>query len=73
MVEDTWGMDKMLADFVVETTITPKNATTTILTFEAFYNPVGIFYKFLNVLLLRRMMKKRSLLVMNGIKKLCEK
>jgi hypothetical protein len=73
MVENTWGMNKMLADFVVETTIAPKNATTTILTFEAFYNPVGIFYKFINVLLLRRLMKKRSLLVMNGIKKLCEK
>lgn len=73
MIEDTWGMDKMLSDFIVETTVTPKNENTTILKFEAFYNPIGIFYKILNVVMLRRIMKKRSLLVMKGIKKLSER
>jgi hypothetical protein len=72
MAEDTWGMDKMLTDFIVETTISPRNDNMTILKFEAFYNPIGIFYKILNVLILRHMMKRRSLLVMKGIKKLCE-
>jgi uncharacterized protein YndB with AHSA1/START domain len=72
MVEDTWGMDKIFADFIVETTIAPKDCDATTLKFEAFYNPVGIFYKILNAHIMRRMMKKRSLLVMKGIKKLSE-
>ncbi len=71
MGKDTWGMDKMFKDFVVETTLLPNNEST-ILRFEAFYNPVGIFYKILNILFLRRVIKKRSLLVMKGIKNLSE-
>ena len=72
MVEDTWGMDKIFSDFIVESSIIPKDDRTTMLKFDAFYNPVGLFYKVLNALMLRRMMKKRSFLVMKGIKKLSE-
>jgi len=71
MGEDTWGMDKMFKDFIVETTLIPDNGST-ILRFEAFYNPAGVFYKILNVLFLRRMIKQRSLKVMHGIKNLSE-
>ncbi|MCJ8012274.1 SRPBCC family protein [Paenibacillus sp. KQZ6P-2] len=72
MSEDSWGMHKMLADFVLETTLLPQDNNSTILLFEAFYNPVGFFNKLLNVLWLRRVIKKRSLIVMTGIKRLSE-
>lgn len=50
--------------FHMESIIKPQNDNSTLLIFEAYYNPVGIFNKLLNTLLLRRIMKKRSLLVM---------
>jgi hypothetical protein len=73
MREDTWGMDKIFSDFTVETSIRPLDTDTTILKFEAFYTPKGIFNKILNPLILKRMTKKRSLSVMHGIKDLAEK
>jgi hypothetical protein len=72
MVEDSWGISKMVTDFVVESIIKPQNDNSTLLIFEAYYNPVGIFNKLLNTVLLRRIMKRRSLLVMKGIKRLSE-
>jgi len=72
MSEDSWGMNKMLSDFVVDTTVLSQNDQTTVLLFEAYYNPVGLFNKLLNKLMLRRIMKKRSISVMLGIKRLAE-
>ena len=37
MVSDTWGIDKMLADFTVVSTLSSHTETSTILRFEAFY------------------------------------
>jgi len=73
MGEDTWGLHKIFADYVVESTLIPKGNHETILRFEAFYNPVGLFYKILNPLILRKKTKERSLEVMKGIKAFCEK
>ena len=73
MGEDTWGLDKVFADFVVESTLVPMGHHTTLLRFEAFYTPIGILYRVLNPLVLRRKTKERSLSVMKGIKRLCEK
>ena len=73
MGEDTWGLDKIFADFVVESTLIPKDDHKTLLRFEGFYNPIGVFNKVLNPLILRRKTKDRSLSVMKGIKRLCEK
>ena len=73
MGEDTWGLHKIFADYVVESTLIPKGNHETILRFEAFYNPVGLFYKVLNPLILRKKTKERSLEVMKGIKAFCEK
>ena len=72
MGEDTWGLDKIFADFVVETTLVPRDDHTTVLRFEAFYNPIGVLNKILNPLIFRGKTKERSLAVMNGIKRLCE-
>jgi hypothetical protein len=73
MGEDTWGLQKIFADYVVESTVIPQGNQETILRFEGFYNPVGLFYKILNPLILRKKTRERSLEVMKGIKAFCEK
>jgi hypothetical protein len=42
MVSDTWGIDRMLTDFRVEATVSRRTETSTILKFQAFYEPVGL-------------------------------
>ena len=73
MGEDTWGLDRIFADFIVETTLIPKGDAATVLRFEGFYNPIGFLNKILNPLILRRKTRERSLSVMRGIKSMCEK
>jgi uncharacterized protein YndB with AHSA1/START domain len=72
MVSDTWGIDRMLTDFRVEATVSPRTETSTTLKFQAFYEPVGLKNRLLNTLVLRRVFRKRSLAVMNGIKRVAE-
>src|SRR5262245_51780375 len=72
MVSDTWGIDKMLSGFSVVSTISPRTEGSSILKFEAFYEPVGLKNRLLNAVVLRRALRKRSLAVMNGIKRLVE-
>jgi hypothetical protein len=72
MPQDTWGIDKMLTDFIVDTTVHPIDEHSCILQFDAYYNPVGFRNKILSTLMLRRVFKKRSLSVMQGIKHLAE-
>jgi hypothetical protein len=72
MREDTWGMSKMFTDFLAETTVIPRSENSTILQFEAFYNPVGLKNKLLNFLLLRRIMKKRAIQTLHGIRRISE-
>jgi uncharacterized protein YndB with AHSA1/START domain len=72
MVSDTWGIDRMLTNFMVEATVTRRTETSTILTFQAFYEPVGLKNRVLNALVLRRAIRRRSLAVMNGIKRVAE-
>ena len=72
MVSDTWGIGRMLADFTLKATVSSRTARSTILRFEAFYKPVGLKNRLLNAWLLRRALRKRSLAVMNGIKRVAE-
>jgi hypothetical protein len=72
MPEDSWGISKMLADFVVDTTVEAVNDTSCILEFVAYYDPIGLWNKILNLLFLRRAFRKRSLSVMEGIKRFAE-
>ena len=72
MVSDTWGLDRMLTDFRVEATVSPRTETSTALKFQAFYKPVGLKNRLLNALVLRRVFRRRSLAVMNGIKRVAE-
>lgn len=73
MPEDSWGISKMFSDFIVDTTITPHAESTTILQFDSYYNPIGLWNSILNLLILRRAFKKKSMSVMEGIKRLAEK
>ena len=73
MGKDSWGIDKMLKDFIVDTTLISQPNKRTVLRFEAFYNPMGMINRFLNLVILRRKTRKRSHEVMSGIKRLAEK
>jgi Polyketide cyclase / dehydrase and lipid transport len=73
MGKDSWGIDKLLKDFVVDTTLIPEPNNSTVLRFEAFYNPAGIINRILNLVILRRKTMQRSREVMHGIKRLAEK
>jgi uncharacterized protein YndB with AHSA1/START domain len=70
--EDTWGISRMLRDFVVETVLVPRGPYETALVLEAYYEPVGLKSKFLNALFLRRMMKRRAFQTLEGLKRLVE-
>ena len=72
MVSDTWGIDRILTDFRVVSTVSRHTETSTILRFQAFYEPVGLKNRLLNALFLRRALRRRSLAVMNGIKRVVE-
>jgi hypothetical protein len=72
MREDTWGVDKMLADLIVETTLHPVDDNRCILQFDAYYTPIGWWNSVLNALMLRRMFKKKCRAVMAGLKRLAE-
>ena len=72
MSEDTWGMDKMFSNFIVETTVIPQGDRSNMLQFEAYYDPIGFRNRVLNGLILRRIMRKRARLTMEGIKRLSE-
>lgn len=72
MGEDSWGISKMLTDFIVDTMVIPHGERSTILQFEAYYNPIGMRNKLLNVLFLRTLMKRRTMKIMKGIKRLAE-
>ena len=41
--EDTWGMSKMFADFVVETILVPQCEDETVLVLEAYYSILKFF------------------------------
>ncbi len=73
MGRDTWGIDRMLKDFVVDSTLIPQPDNSTVLRFEAFYNPVGMINRLLNRIILRRKTLQRSREVMLGIKQFIEK
>jgi len=72
MPQDSWGIDKMLQDFIVESIVQPIDDSSCLLQFDAYYNPVGPWNTILNALVLRRVFKKRTLSVMEGIKRFAE-
>lgn len=70
--EDSWGLGKMVSDFLSELTLTPTKNNNTILLLKAFYNPVGLKMRFFDPLVMRRMMRKRAKRTLLGLKELLE-
>ena len=70
--EDSWGMAKMFAGFVVETVVVPQSDHETTLELHAYYEPIGWQSRWLNALFLRRLMARRALRTLEGIKRLAE-
>ena len=70
--EDTWGISKMLGDFVVETVLVSRGDFETDVVLEAYYEPIGWKARVLNALFLRRLMARRALRTMEGVKRLAE-
>ena len=66
--EDTWGISKMFANFVVETVLVPHGDSDTVLVLEAYYDSIGWKTWVLNALFLRRLMARRALRTIEGIK-----
>ena len=72
-VEDTWGLSEMLKNYTTDLIFEKIDDTTTTLHFQGYYEQIGFKNKILNILILRRVMKKRGKVVLIGIKDLIEK
>ncbi|PYQ57452.1 MAG: hypothetical protein DMF53_22665 [Acidobacteria bacterium] len=62
----------MLRDFVVDSILVPQGDHETDVVIEAYYEPIGWKMRALNALLLRRLMARRALRTMEGVKRLAE-
>ena len=72
-VEDTWGLSEMLKEYITEVTFEKKDNNNTILHMSGYYETIGLKTRIMNVLFLRRVMKKRGRTVLMGLKDLIEK
>ncbi len=70
--EDSWGMSQMFDDFLTDLTVEPGEGNTTLVQLQAYYVPRGFKVCVINVLLMRRMMRKRARLTLQGLKRLVE-
>jgi len=70
--EDSWGMSDMFHDFLTELTVEPRQGDGTLVKLQAYYVPSGLNVRVMNVLLMRRMMRKRVRLTLQGLKRLVE-
>ncbi len=70
--EDTWGISTMLRDFVVDSVLVPHGDLETDVVIEAYYEPIGWKIRMLNAIILRRLMARRALRTMEGVKRLAE-
>ena len=70
--EDTWGLSELLRDFVVDSVLVSQGDFATDVVLEAYYEPIGWKMRLLNVFFLRRLMARRALRTMEGVKGLAE-
>jgi len=71
-VEDTWGLSKMLKEYITDVTFEKKD-NATILHMLGYYEPIDLKVRIMNILFLKRIMKKRGRNVLMGVKDLVEK
>ena len=70
--EDSWGMGQMFGEFLAETTFEPRGDNTTMVQLKAYYIPRGFRMRLMHSLFMRRMMRKRAMLTLEGLKRLVE-
>lgn len=70
--EDSWGMGQMLDEFLAETTVEPRGNNTTMVQLKAYYIPRGFRMRLMHSLFMRRMMRKRAILTLKGLKRIVE-
>lgn len=70
--EDSWGLGRMMDGFLAELTLEPVGDEATVVRLRAFYGPRDLKARLLNVILLRRTMRKRAGLTLEGLKRLVE-
>lgn len=62
----------MFDDFLTELPVEPGEGNTTLVRLQAFCVPRGFKVRLINVLLMRRIMRKRARLTLQGLKRLVE-
>jgi len=70
---DSWGMGRLIDDFVTEIAVEPAGESKTRVILRGFYTPKGWRGAVLNALLIRRTMKSRAIDTIHGLKRLLEK
>jgi hypothetical protein len=70
--DDSWGLTKLVGDFLTEVSLEPLAEGKTRITLRGFYTPKGWRGALLNALVLRRGMRKRADDTLRGAKRLLE-
>lgn len=70
--DDSWGLSKLIDNFVTEVSVQSSGVLKTQIVFQGFYNPKGWWGAILNALVLRRNMRKRATDTLRGLKRLLE-
>lgn len=70
--EDSWGLGRMFSEFLAETTLEPLGDNETVVRLKAYYTPTGLKMRLMHALVMRRMMRKRAMSTLDGLKRLIE-
>ena len=70
--EDSWGLCRMFSEFLAETTLEPLGDNETVVRLKAYYTPMGLKMRLMHALVMRRMMRKRAMSTLDGLKRLIE-
>jgi uncharacterized membrane protein len=66
--DDSWGLSKLVRNFITEVSVEPLGEAKTRVVLRGFYTPQGWWGAVLNVLVIRRNMRKRANDTLRGFK-----
>jgi uncharacterized membrane protein len=70
--DDSWGLSKLVSDFVTEVSVERSGGAMTRVVLRGFYTPKGWWGALLNALFIRRNMRTRAADTLQGAKQLLE-